>query len=102
MAERVGNFVAPHFAQALEPWHVVAVRFDVDGFGGRPDAIIDLVIASGTRDFHHEMADVVGAPSGAREHAAKDLCALVARALTGIIWLERTCDRDFADRAGEL
>src|SRR5262249_23085548 len=97
LAERIGDFITPHFAQQLEPLHVVAVPFDVDGFGGRRDAIVHFVITGGTRNSHHEMADVVSAPSDAREHAAKDFCALVARALTGIMRLEHTRDRELAD-----
>src|SRR5262249_32032191 len=50
----------------------------------------------------YDMLDVLSVPSGAREHAADNECALVARALRRIMRAEQRGDSELADRAGKF
>src|SRR6516162_11138842 len=83
--ERVGNLVAPELAEALQPSHVLASRLHADGASSRSDAVGHLGVASGTRDHFHNMANVLGVPSGARKHATDDERTVVARPLARIM-----------------
>ena len=51
------------------------------------------LVTGRARDHRHDMGDVVGAPSGARQHAADDERTIMARALVGIARQEQGSDR---------
>src|SRR6516162_1322277 len=87
--ERVGNLIAPDFAEALQPRHVLAARLHADGTSSRGDAVTHLGVANGTRDHSHDVANVLGVPSGACQHTTDDERAVMARPQARIMRAEQ-------------